>query len=73
MLKIASQGRKLIRSVWLETRHGNIIVLWLVFGDGSSDGEGDGTGIGDYRVSVIYQAFGVYIVALILPNTILDA
>lgn len=40
----------------------SIIVLWLLFSDGSSDGEGDGTGIRGSRVSVTHQASGIYLI-----------
>lgn len=45
-------------------------VLWLVFSDGSSDGEGNSIGIGDISGigNISYRAK-----ALMLPNTVLDA
>lgn len=40
----------------------SIIVLWLLFSDVSSDGEGGGTGVRGSRVSVTHQASGIYLI-----------
>lgn len=60
MLKQTFEDRIPIKSVYvIRDSVWRIIVLWLVFSDGSRVGEGDCIGIDDDRESVTYQVSGI--------------